>query len=510
MATEQKAERLKRRLRGGLKAPHLAAFLPATMIIAYWYGGEQVMILIAILLPGLLAVGGVLTRPALPRSQKIDPATGLPQRSRLLEHLNLGFEPHADCERSCLVVKVDDIDKLTRQLGTDGMERVLRTVADRLRTALRETDLICSLDPGRFGLSIDRRQRVDLEATLQLAARLQSAVGEPVSLDQTRVLLSSCVGFALPNRAPDPTGEALLAAAESALAEAIRSGPGSIRAFSNGMAPRVGQADHTRDTLLRALDEGQILPWFQPQICTRTGRVTGCEALARWQHPTMGLIAPGAFLPAITKAGLLGRLGEVILYGALSALRDWDRDGVDIPALAINVSGDELNNPALSEKIRWELDRFDIHPGRLVIEILETVVAQPDDDVAIHNVRSLAALGCKIDLDDFGTGNASIASIARFDVHRIKIDRSFVTHVDTDKDQRNMISAILTIANQLGVGTVAEGVETHAEHSTLATLGCDHAQGYAIAKPMPATAFPAWVVTHEQKRAADRTIPKLA
>ncbi|GHF00834.1 diguanylate cyclase [Aliiroseovarius zhejiangensis] len=510
MAIVQGAEQVKSSIRAVLKAPHLAAFLPATMIFAYWYGGESLMVLVAILFPGLLAIGGAVTRPATASPRRIDAVTGLPKRDRLLEHLDRGFEPDAAFEKSCLVLEIDDFEKLTQQLGRAGTEHICRTVSDRLRSALRESDLICALEAGRFGLSIDKRQRADLEATLQLAARLQATVSEPISLEQTRVLLSSCIGFALPGRAPGASGDALLAAAESALSVATQAGPGSIRAYSNGMAPRVGRVEHNREALLRALDEGQIAPWFQPQVCVKTGRLTGCEALARWQHPTMGLIAPGAFLPAIAKAGLLERLGEVVLYGALSALRDWDREGLTVPTVAINVSAEELNNPCLSDKIRWELDRFDIASSRLVVEILEDVITQTEDDIAIHNVNALAEIGCKIDLDDFGTGNAAIASIARFNVHRIKIDRSFVTHIDSDADQQNMFSAILTIANQLKVGTVAEGVETHAEHAMLVKLGCDHAQGYSIAKPMPAAAFPEWVLGRGQNQATEQDIPKLA
>ncbi|MCK8464383.1 GGDEF domain-containing phosphodiesterase [Aliiroseovarius sp. S1339] len=510
MALVQGGEQVKRRVRAILTAPHLAAFLPAIMITAYWYGGEHLMVLVAILFPGLLAIGGALTRPAPPKQRKNDVITGLPPRPKLLEQLDRGFASDAEYEKSCLALEIDDIQKLTAQLGTEGIRQVLRATSDRLRATLRDTDLVCALGAGRFGVSIDRRQRVDLEATLQLAARLQAAVSEPISIDQSRVLLSSCVGFALPSRAPEATGEALLAAAESALGAALLAGPGSIRAFSNGMTARVERSEHNRDELSRALDTGEIMPWFQPQVCVKTGHVTGCEALVRWQHPTMGLIAPGAFLPAIAKAGLLERLGEVVLFGALSALQDWDRQGVDVPAVAINISAEELNNPNLSEKIKWELDRFDTQPDRLVIEILETVVAQTEDDVARHNINALADLGCKIDLDDFGTGNASIASISRFNVHRIKIDRSFVTHIDTDTDQKNMISAILTIADQLNVGTVAEGVETHGEHMKLAALGCDHAQGYSIAKPMPAQAFLDWVKAHEPKLTTQRVVPKLA
>ncbi|WP_371171243.1 putative bifunctional diguanylate cyclase/phosphodiesterase [Aliiroseovarius sp. 2305UL8-7] len=500
----------KQRLRSSLTAPHLAAFLPATMILAYWAGGEHLMILVAIVFPGLLAIGGILTRTAPQTLGSRDDTTGLPLRQKLLQQLDVGFANAVEFEKSCIVLEIDDFQKLRSQMGDDDSRQILSKVADRIRSALRECDLVCAIGDGRFGISIDKRQRADLEATLQLASRLQSTISEPISINQTRVLLSSCIGFAMPGRAPEATGEALLSAAESALAVALLAGPGSIRAFSNGMATRVGRVEHNREDLANALDSGQIRPWFQPQVCMKTGQLSGCEALARWQHPTIGLIAPGAFLPAITKAGLLERLGEVMLYGTLSAVQDWERQGLDLPSAAINISAEELNNPNLTEKIRWELDRFGTPPERLMIEILENVFAQTEDDVARHNINELTKLGCKIDLDDFGTGNASIASIKRFSVNRIKIDRSFITHVDTDQDQQNMISAILTIANQLNVETLAEGVETHGEYEKLAKLGCDHAQGYSIAKPMSAEGFLNWARLYDPKTRKNQSMPRLA
>ena len=510
MADTQSSRRRKQRARAMLTAPHVAAFLPATMIVAYWTGGEHLMVFVAILFPGLLAIGGILTRTA-PVAQSIkDDSTGLPLRNKLLRQLDVGFSSEAEYEKSCIVLEIDEFQELSSQMGREDSHQILLKVSERIRSVLRESDLVCSIGCGRFGISIDKRQRADLEATLQLASRLQATVGEPISINQTRVLLSSCIGFAMPARAPEATGESLLSAAESALAVAILAGPGSIRAFSNGMAPRVERVDHNRDDLKHALDTGQIRPWFQPQICMETGQVSGCEALARWEHPTIGLIAPGAFLPAIAKAGLLERLGEVMLFGTLTALQDWERQGIDLPSAAINISAEELNNPNLTDKIKWELDRFETAPQRLVIEILENAIAQTEDDVARRNIDELTKLGCKIDLDDFGTGNASIASIKRFNVNRIKIDRSFVTHVDTDPDQQNMIAAILTIATQLNVETLAEGIETHGEYRKLTKLGCDHAQGYSIARPMPADGFLSWAGAYDPASGKEINIPLLA
>ena len=151
------------------------------------------------------------------------------------------------------------------------------------------------------------------------------------------------------------------------------------------------------------------------------------------------------------------------------------------------------------EKIKWELDRFDLTPDRLAVEVLETVVALAPDDMITRNINALGALGCQIDLDDFGTGHASISSIRRFSVSRIKIDRSFVMKADRDPEQQRMIAAILTMAERLEVETLAEGVETVGEHAVLAQLGCDHVQGYGIARPMPFEQTLDWIVGHSAK-----------
>jgi len=202
------------------------------------------------------------------------------------------------------------------------------------------------------------------------------------------------------------------------------------------------------------------------------------------------------------------RLSASMTIQALTALRDWDRAALDVPSVSVNFSTDELRNPRLYDKVRWELDRFELAPGRLTVEILEDVVARSENDTATRNIAALSRLGCSVDLDDFGTGHASIANIRRFDVNRIKIDRSFITHVDTDRDQQNMVAAILTMAERLGLETLGEGVESHGEHSMLAQLGCGHVQGYSIARPMPLDETAAWMASHRKKVATPPEIPR--
>ncbi|RME15951.1 MAG: GGDEF domain-containing protein, partial [Alphaproteobacteria bacterium] len=369
-----------------------------------------------------------------------------------------------------------------------------------LEGVLRNNDVVTSLGGGRFGIALAKTPRMTIETMTQLAARLQDAIAAPIRLGGMRVLVTACIGFALPSRVSENTAEGMIAAAESALIEAQHAGPGSIRAYSQGMRRRAGAPAKLTREVVQALESDQIRPWFQPQISTETGEISGFEALARWSHPEKGLIAPGAFLPAIESAGKHGRLGEVMLFHALSALREWERSGFVIPSVSVNVSPEELRDPGLVDRIRWELDRFDLSPERLTIEILESVVAQSDDDYTTKNISALSHLGCKIDLDDFGTGHASIANIRRFDVHRLKIDRSFITHVDTDREQQNLVSAILSMAERLNLETLGEGVESHGEHAMLAQLGCDHVQGYLIARPMPFAEATRWISARREKQ----------
>lgn len=499
-----KGTSLKDLLRLAFVGPQLAAFIPALTLGAYWYGGEGLLLVLALLLPALLALTSILSRHAAGPDAHADPVTGLPGQTAITNIVQ------GEGHYACMVVELDDLAAIRAQYGVPVAETVMQRCADRLRTAMRDSDVVASLDNGCFGIMIEKKRRVDLEVMIQLSGRLQACLGDPIAVDGTRVLTTASIGFSLPARVEDPTPAGMLAAAEAALSEARKAGPGAIRAYAIGMrGPALIEGDE-HDELSEALEMGQIVPWFQPQISTDTGELTGFEALARWEHPEKGQVAPDNFLPQIARAGLMDRLGEVMLFRALTALIEWDRAGLNVPGVAVNFSAEELRNPKLFDKVRWELDRFDLDPKRLTVEVLENVVAQSDDDITTRNIAALAKLGCPIDLDDFGTGHASIANIRRFDVNRIKIDRSFVTHVDSDRDQQNMVAAILTMAERLNLETLAEGVESHGEHAMLAQLGCGHVQGYSIARPMPLSQTFSWIGEHQVKLTRTSILPRQA
>ena len=474
------------------------AMLPALSLVAFWMGGEAWMIGLAIATPVGLALSG-LVRRAPPDPSPPASIEGFATQKVFVEQLDQIFadQPVSGKTTACFVIVFDELDTLNDRHGRIARDMVLSRTAERLSLTVRTGDLVARVDDRCFAISLNPVRRFDLEGAVQLAARLQAAATAPLALDDLTVYPSVSVGFCLAARSPAPRGESLLDAARTAADEASRNGPGAIRAFLPDMTRRRADRALLRAGVEQALDEGQIRPWFQPQMSTDTGRISGFEALARWHHPERGIIAPGEFLPLIEDAGMSERLGEVILYGAFSALTRWDKAGYAIPRVAVNFSASELRNPRLAEKLKWEMDRFSLTPDRLTVEVLETVAAQSDDDVIVTNLAKIAQLGCGIDLDDFGTGQASISNIRRFAVTRIKIDRSFITHSDTDPAQKQMVAAILSLSERLGLETVAEGVETPGEHATVAQLGCGHVQGFGVARPMAVEETFGWIDRHQ-------------
>ncbi|MEX0301240.1 MAG: putative bifunctional diguanylate cyclase/phosphodiesterase [Leisingera sp.] len=492
--------RLRQTLAPALFGPPVLAFLPALTLATYWLGGEAALLSVALGLPVLIALTGGLGKLG-GSGQPRDSITGMMLRDGFEQEAARIFEDCADTDlRSAVfVIELDDYKELADRHGQEAGDRIMQHCGAQIASALRQSDTVARIGDSRFAICLAPTLQLDLELCIQLAGRMQTAAEEPVPLDGTTVYMTSSIGFCQRNRAPGQAATDWIGAATAALAEAQSNGPGGIRAFSADMSGRGNSRTNLREEAASALETGQIQAWFQPQICTDTGRVSGFEALARWSHPVQGLIPPSTFLPALEEAGLMDRLSQVMLYNALVAIKAWDAAGVHVPAVGVNFATQELRNPGLASRVKWELERFELEPSRLCVEILETVMTDQPDDVVTRNILALSELGCQIDLDDFGTGHASIAAVRRFSISRIKIDRSFVMKADQDPDQQKLISAILTMAERLELETLAEGVETAGEHALLAQLGCGHVQGFGIGRPMPFDQTLDWITAHEAK-----------
>lgn len=477
-----------------IRRPEFLVFLPAITLAGFWLGGEKILILLALGLPLIFAVAAD-GRTAQAVQPPADEETSV---SRAISLMDSAFSQMPDNGRStgCLVLEFDDLHLILERHGRAAQAEVVARVAERLRFGLRVGDVVAHLEGGSLAIVLTPVRRLDLEALVQLAARLQEITTEPVPLGGAQVFVSCSIGFCVGERSPSPDGRALLDAAQLAAYEARRHGPGAIRAWSEDMAEQNAARLALRDDIENAIDRGEIQPFFQPQISTDTGEISGLEALARWMHPERGQVNPDEFLPLIDACDMYERLGETMLSQSLSALAQWDKEGLRVPSVSVNFSASELRNPRLPDKIAWELDRHGMQPDRLTIEILETVIAETENDTVVSNIAQLAKMGCGVDLDDFGTGHASITTLNRFEVRRLKIDRSFLTQVDTDRHQQRMVSAIISMAERLGLETLGEGVETAGEHAMLSQLGCGHVQGYGLARPMPLTDTTEWIRRH--------------
>ncbi|RJL06829.1 EAL domain-containing protein [Paracoccus aestuarii] len=416
-----------------------------------------------------------------------------------LRRLVCGQRRKEDMSRSVLLLRLENVEALNAALSKVAMGHLLVQLSMTLGGAVRPYDPVQILAPGLYAVVL--RNRTDRDS-LQVAKRLHEQAQNPlVYSDQTilPVLTGILIHADQPNlpAVPDLIGNAQQ---RMSLVNDLELGRLRLHPYDPTLCDSKLAA-----TVSDAVVAGQIEAWFQPQISCHTGQVTGFEALARWNHPTRGILAPGAFMPQMSSADHK-TLTLFMLAQCMSALNSWDRDGFDVPTVSINISNCELSDRGFADCLLWDLDRHEIPTKRLVVEVLESVGPVTSSNEARENLRKLAEAGCQIDLDDFGTGYASLDAIRQFGINRIKIDRSFVTACDIDGAQQRMILAILALTERLGIAALAEGVETRAEYAFLAQMGCDEVQGYAVARPMPLADTRVFLERHKDAAARLPTI----
>ena len=494
-------ERFREIFRVTVNGPQALAFLPAVCLSAFWLGGELALVCVALGLPLIFAVAGVLGGGTYIVADAGGRASGAVTRDVFRAELRhtLDTTQRTGETAACIAIALDNHAEILDIHGQAAADHVAMQFSDRILSVIRSHDIFTQLTVNRFLIGLRPSPHLDLEACIQMAGRIQGAIEEPVLLNGAGVYVSCSIGFCQQFSVVGTEIEDWLDATIAALTEAQRHGPSTIRAYSSETRRRSMVRANLRKEFEAALDNGEIRPWFQPQVSTDTGDITGFEALARWEHPNKGIMGPQVFLPFAEQAELMERLGQVMRHHAFTAMNNWDRAGLAVPRVGVNFSSDELRDPGLIDRLKWELDQFDLTPDRLAVEILETVFSRRPDDVITRNVTGMAAMGCCIDLDDFGTGHASIASIKRFDVSRIKIDRTFVAKADQDPSQQQLVSAILTMAERLNLETLAEGVETPGEHALMAQLGSDHVQGFGIGRPMPFEKTMDWITAYRTR-----------
>jgi EAL domain-containing protein (putative c-di-GMP-specific phosphodiesterase class I)/GGDEF domain-containing protein len=501
--TREKLAKCRSRLRAVLSRTEVLALFPILALISYEIGGPESVLVVAMILPALLVFSN------LGPVASLDMTGGLPRGPAGRDAMRAMLERVSrmeDKDSACIRLAVDDWDALVPRWGKEGARDVLECCVSRLRAALRQDDLLADLGDGHFGVVLHPMPVARLAIRDSVTDRLRAALAEPLRLDGAWIRLTASAGHAALRQGELWSAEETLAGAEAALEEAHAAGRNTMRAFVPGRpAPRTGRTPLAEE-VRAGLANDAFRPWFQPQIDARTGRVIGFEALARWQHASLGLLAPDRFLDAVADAGQIEALGATIRRQALAALAAWEHAGAHDLTVSVNACKAELRSASFAEQVAWDLDRLDIPPDRLVIEVLETVAAATTDDSILTTLAALRRQGIELDLDDFGVGQASLLSIRRFGIARIKIDRSFVMGIDADKEQQALVGAIVSMAREMNVATLAEGVETVAERDTLTRMGCDCLQGFLIGKPMALSETFDWLADHARANTGEGTV----
>ena len=432
-----------------------------------------------------------------------DPLTGLANRTQLLEAADRAVRrARPDGHLALLQLDVDDFRLVNDGFGQQAGDRLLVSVAERLRRATRGIDTVARLESDAFAVLLDGApQRDDVHLVV---ARVREALGAPLTLASHVVRPSVSIGVA--HWDGGASAVELLREGGLALAEAQARGKGGLAVYESAMhaaaRARVELAADLREALRRALaddpaegDGGLGAPpadglWaaYQPIVDLAGRRVVKAEALVRWAHPARGPISPAEFVPMAEEQGLVADLGRFMLRSACRQLRAWDAAAAGRTAtvgnVAVNVSGHHLEQGTLVHDVHAALAEAGVAPERLTIELTESV-AMRDPERVLPMLHELAAVGVRLAIDDFGTGYSSLAYLHRFPVHVLKIDKSFVDRLTEEPRGDVLARAMVGLADALGLQTVAEGVETEAQHAQLLALGCPLGQGWLYGRPSP-------------------------
>jgi diguanylate cyclase (GGDEF)-like protein len=407
-----------------------------------------------------------------------DELTGLANRRVLADRLEAVFAPDSTERVALLVLDLDKFKPVNDLMGHPVGDAVLREAAKRLNSLKEEGDLVARLGGDEFALVLVCRGE-EGERSRKVARDVVRLMATPFQIATGHVEIGGTVGIALSGR--DASGpDELLRAADLAMYRSKRDERGGFRFFEKSMHAEL-QSRVTLETELRAgIRAGEIIPFYQPIMELKTGRIVGLEVLARWNHPSKGILPPGVFIGVATEVGLIESLTRHVLGTACRDARNWPED----ITLSVNLSPSQLSDPLLPTLMSSIAMDCGIAPRRIEVEITEDALIK--DFTAVQAVmQSFRGMGMKIALDDFGTGYSSLQNLHELRFDKIKIDRSFVTDLLTNEDSRKLVSAIVALALNLRLPVTAEGIEDLAVAEVLSAIGCTYGQGYAFGRPMP-------------------------
>jgi diguanylate cyclase (GGDEF)-like protein len=420
-----------------------------------------------------------------------DDLTGLPNRALFADRLQQAIDRSNRDQtlRAVLFLDLDHFKVVNDSLGHKSGDELLITVARRLQACLRPGDTAARLGGDEFTVLLDGIS--DIGDAIRVSERIAEALEEPIELGWRQVFISVSAGIALMedgSQRPDT----LLRNADVAMYEAKKEGKGGCKVFNSGMYTKALRRLEMENELRRAIERGELRVYYQPKVLLSTGKITGMEALVRWEHPEHGLVLPDEFIPLAEETGLIVPLGQWVLRETCRQAREWQEQYPTASSLAtsVNLSVKQFREPYLVQNLKEILREQGLDPRCLQLEITESVVAY-DVEYAVGLLRELKGLGVRLAIDDFGTGYSSLVSLQRFPLDDLKIDRGFVAGLGEDSQDEAIAGLVIDLAHALGMRAIAEGVETMEQLARLRGMGCDQAQGAYFWKPLTSEAVAA-------------------
>ena len=419
-----------------------------------------------------------------------DALTGLPNRTLLAERAQQAIRvaQESGTPLALIFLDLDHFKHVNDSLGHRVGDALLVEIAKRLRAVVRDKDTVSRLGGDEFILLLPG---ANAHGAARVAGKLQDASRQHYQIAHHELTMAPSMGIALfPQDGAD--FDTLTQSADVAMYRAKLDGRNTFKFFTPEMQAQSVRALQLENALRRALERGQLHLHYQPQMSLATGAVHSVEALLRWQHPQLGDVSPAEFIPIAEDSGQILQIGEWVLRTALSQLKIWRATAFPGLTMAVNLSAIQFRQPQLPELVSRMLSEFQLPPDCLELELTEGV-AVDDPHAAVSTMDQLHARGVRMSMDDFGTGYSSLSQLKRFQIFKLKIDQSFVRDLGNDTNDRAIVSAIIRMAQALGMRTTAEGVETAGQLSFLREQGCDEAQGYHFSKPLSAPELEAFM-----------------
>jgi diguanylate cyclase (GGDEF)-like protein/PAS domain S-box-containing protein len=414
-----------------------------------------------------------------------DSLTGLPNRTLLLDHLDHA-RTRSGKQVAVLLLDLDHFKLVNDGFGHAAGDALLIEIAPRLREALRPGDIVGRLGGDEFVVLLT--EVADERVAIEVAERIVASLRRPFLLEGIEHFVTVSIGIAMAGGGDRAQPASLIRDADAALYRAKDRGRGRYEVFDRAMRVRTLERLSLENDLRRALDRAELRVHYQPVVSLRERSILGVEALVHWEHPERGLVEPQEFIPIAEESGLIGPIGEWVMNEACRQASAWHAASPDAPPLAVsvNLSARQITQRDIAGTVARALRDTGLNPQCLCLEITETVVLD-DSDAASQSLRSLLALGVGMVLDDFGTGYSSLAYLTRLPIQGLKIDRSFIDGLDSSARSTAIVTAIVRMAEALSIEVTAEGVETVRQIEELQRLGCDRAQGFCFARPLPAS-----------------------